>query len=78
MFVYIYEVMVSLFGKEPNITHALVYAVCVQDAEALLGRTEGVLDYEREPLAVFSQPDYIEPQVILERLHRSQKGEYHG
>lgn len=70
MFVYVYNVLVRLHGKDDYITHALVYAVCVQDAEELLKHTEGVITYEEDPVAMFSQPDYIEPKVILERNNR--------
>lgn len=78
MFVYIYTVLVALHGKEAEMSHAMVYAACVQDAEELLGTTEGIIAYEENPVAVFSQPDYVEPCVILERHHFSQKGKYHG
>lgn len=78
MFVYVYEVLVALNGKEPEITHALVFATSLQDAEHLLKHTQGVIEHNELPERLFSLPEYLEPRVVLERHHHTQGGAYHG
>ena len=77
MFVFLFTVLVALHGKEPDTAYALVYAPALVVAERLLTATEGIIDHDDRPIAVFSYPDCTEnkPRVILER---TQKGEYHG
>jgi hypothetical protein len=71
MNVYIYECLVSLHGREAEMTHAMVYALTMTDAITQLAHTEGVLMHDAMPVAIFSQPVYVEPCVILERRSHS-------
>jgi hypothetical protein len=67
MNVYVYECLVSLHGREAEMVHALVYALTLPNSVTQLMETQGVVDFDRTPVAIFSQPTYIEPCVILER-----------